>query len=162
VRFTLSLLDKMREHDALQQAQSEQSLSARALKQVVDFFHIEVPFSQKDPDYGLDWFNAQLAFPVHLLSQRIDVNATELFKGLIRTKLWAAYMDMLNTIAAEKSGLITTAFGTKLYIIHNAWSFTSVPGYPRLMMVAMDEATGITFESLESFLKCAVASGINL
>jgi hypothetical protein len=149
----MSIINEMRGHDALQHAKSEHALSARALKQIADHFELTVPFHRSDPEYGLPWFNEQLHVSMYLLSCRVSVDPEKLFKDLTGTKIWKTYMEALEELDRPLVGLITPAFGTKLYIIHNDWTVPNLPKYPRLMLVRRDETGGVMFELLESYLK---------
>jgi hypothetical protein len=149
----MSVLDDMRGHDALAYANSEQSLSARALKQLADHFEITVPFGRNDPEYGLPWLNEQLLLPMYLSSRRVYVDPERLFKKLVGSKLWKAYMELMEEVDRPLVGLITPAFGTKLHIIHNDHTIPPIPSCPRLVMTSLDETKGIIFESVESYMQ---------
>jgi hypothetical protein len=123
------------------------------LKQIADHFELDVPFSRDDAEYGLGWFNEQSLLPIYLLSSRVHVDPEKLFKKLTGTKIWKAYMDMLEEVERPLAGLITPAFGTKLYIMHNDWTAPPVPRYPRLELARLDETGGVRFELLESYLQ---------
>jgi hypothetical protein len=143
-------------------ARSDRSLSERALKEIVRAYGVELPHIDfKD---GIDAINESGMFPVRLDVRRLSgFTLEQMLKSFQKTKLFAAYFKLWKEVGwDEGSGMITPAFGTKLYIMHNDTGLEAMPGSVRIVHQTGRAGSVITFESLRSFASSACAAGWRL